>query len=588
MPRGGRYAVEGVGRRLMRQVFEPSRVLKGAVSLAVVAIVVALFLGYGHRVSLKPSELGLSIARMPYYAFCSLYRVVVAYLLSLLFAIVYGMTAAKSPLHERLMIPIIDVAQSVPVIGFFPAAVYFFVGIGGNTRFGIEIAAIFLIFTSQSWNMALGVFEAVKTVPGDLGEAMQSFGAKGWLRFRRLLLPASVPKLVYNSILSWVAAWYFLIACEIITVGNARYQLPGLGSALMQSAEEGDIGNLIVALACLLVIIIAMDLMVWQPLSVWAEKFRYEFAASSTPVDSLAMGNLLRPFGRRLARFVAVAVHSAQPALRKLASLWPRSARELTLLFTPLLRVGRRALFIGMLAVVVYGVFVGTIALIRLLIQPWPAPAKLIPLAALASMMRLAIAYAISLAWTLPCALAAGESARFSRWLTPFAEIAGSVPATALFPLIVAAMVRLTGNMNFACILLLLTGMQWYLLFNLTAGVRQVPEDLREAARAFGLSRFATWRKLTLPALTPSLITGSITAWGGGWNALIVSEYFVYHGERHQVLGLGALLDAATYQSGDRLMLLLALLSMVLIVMCLNRLAWRPLYRFATERYRFD
>jgi NitT/TauT family transport system permease protein len=568
----------------MRQTLEPSRLIKGFISLAVVATVVALFLRYGHHVSLKSPELGFSAGRL----LCSLYRVVAAYLLSLMFAIGYGMTAARSPIHERVMIPIIDVAQSVPVIGFFPAAVYFFIALGGSTRFGIEMAAIFLIFTSQAWNMALGVFEAVKTVPHDLDYTLWSFGASPWLRFRRLLLPASIPKLVYNSILSWVAAWYFLIACEIITVGDARYRLPGLGSVLMESAEAGRVGDLIGALACLLLIIVAMDLFVWQPLSVWAEKFRYEFTAGATPIDSFAMGNLLRPFGRRLARLAAVAIHSVRPVLRELARVYPRRAGRLVPLLGPLLRVARRALLVGALGLVVYGAGVGVAALIRLLIQPWPARARVIPLAAGASMLRLAVAYVISLAWTLPCALAAGESARFSRWLTPFAEIAGSIPATALFPLIVAAVVRLTGNMNFACVLLLLTGMQWYLLFNLTAGVRQVPEDLREAARAFGLSRFATWRKLTLPALTPSLITGSITAWGGGWNALIVSEYFVYHGEHYQVLGLGALLDAATYQDGDNLMLLLALLSMVLIVMCLNRVAWRPLYHFVTERYRFD
>jgi NitT/TauT family transport system permease protein len=571
-----------------RRIFEPSRLFNSAISLVIVAVVAALFLRYGHRASFNPSKLRLSAARMPYYAFCSFSRVLIAYLLSLLFAVVYGMSAAKNPLRERIMVPIIDVAQSVPVIGFFPAALYFFIGIGGSTRLGVEVAAIFLIFTSQAWNMALGVFEAVKTIPGDIDDALCSFGAEGWLRFRRLLLPASVPKLVYNSILSWVAAWYFLIACEIITVGDARYRLPGLGSVLMESVEEGHIGDLIAALAWLLLIIVTMDLIVWQPLSVWAEKFRYEFAAGSTPLESLAMGNLLRPFGRRVVRAVIVTAHSARPMLRKLSWLWPLSARGLTPLIVPWLKIARRALFVAMLALLAYGACLGTAALIRMLIRPWPATAKLIPLAAGASILRLTVAYTISLAWTLPCALAAGESARFSRWLTPFAEIAGSVPATALFPLIVAAIVRLTGNMNFASILLLLTGMQWYLLFNLTAGVRQVPEDLREAARAFGLSRFATWRKLVLPALTPSLITGSITAWGGGWNALIVSEYFVYHGERHQVLGLGALLDVATYQTGDNLMLLLALLSMVLIVMCLNRLAWRPLYRFATERYRFD
>jgi NitT/TauT family transport system permease protein len=194
----------------------------------------------------------------------------------------------------------------------------------------------------------------------------------------------------------------------------------------------------------------------------------------------------------------------------------------------------------------------------------------------------------ISLAWTLPVALAASENPGFNRVLSPIAEIVGSMPATALFPLIVLFVIRVTGGMNLASILLILTGMQWYLLFNLLAGINQVPEDLKEAARAFGLSRFARWRKLTLPAVMPSLITGSITAWGGGWNALILSEYFVYQGHTYQVQGLGALLDAATYKTGNGVMILLSLLSMIAVVIMLNRLIWRRLYDLATERYRLD
>jgi NitT/TauT family transport system permease protein len=226
--------------------------------------------------------------------------------------------------------------------------------------------------------------------------------------------------------------------------------------------------------------------------------------------------------------------------------------------------------------------------LIETLSRPWPHEAQEIPMAALASMARLIVAYAISLCWTLPCALAASDSPRFSRLIAPLAEIAGSMPATALFPVIVLFVIRLTGNMNLAAVLLILTGMQWYLLFNLLAGVRQVPEDLKEAARCFGLSRLGTWRKVIVPALMPSLITGSITAWGGGWNALILSEYFIYRGQHYEVLGLGALLDRATYESGNGTLILLSLLSMVLIVMGLNRLVWRPFYDYATERFRVD
>ncbi|MGA7620008.1 ABC transporter permease subunit, partial [Candidatus Binatus sp.] len=188
----------------------------------------------------------------------------------------------------------------------------------------------------------------------------------------------------------------------------------------------------------------------------------------------------------------------------------------------------------------------------------------------------------------VPCALAASESPRFNRILSPIAEIVGSMPATALFPVIVIFVIQVTGGMNLASVLLILTGMQWSLLFNLLAGVNQVPEDLKEAARAFGLSRLARWRKLILPAVMPSLITGSITAWGGGWNALILSEYFVYKNHTYQVIGIGSLLDAATYKTGNGVMILLSLLSMILVVLVLNRLMWRPLYNLTTERYRLD
>jgi NitT/TauT family transport system permease protein len=248
----------------------------------------------------------------------------------------------------------------------------------------------------------------------------------------------------------------------------------------------------------------------------------------------------------------------------------------------------RIAWVVALGALLSYALIDGLIALVRTLSQPWPSEAKLIPAAAGLSMIRLLVAYAISLGWTLPCTLLAADNPRFDRLLAPLAEIAGSMPATALFPVIVLFVIRLTGNMNLASVLLILTGMQWYLLFNLLAGVNQIPEELKEFARAYRLSRWATWRKLDVPALVPSIVTGSITAWGGGWNALILSEYFVYRGHTYKVVGLGALLDAATYETGNNLMILLSLLSMVVVVVSLNRLVWRRLYNLAIERYRFD
>jgi NitT/TauT family transport system permease protein len=565
------------------------RLINGSLSFLALAAIIALFFAYrSHAQHLIPHNAPVSTRHLPYYAFCSFYRMLAAYIIALIFSIIYGMAAARGGLYERILIPAIDIAQSVPVVGFFPAAVYFFVALAHGSRLGVEMAAVFLIFTSQAWNMALGVYEAVKTIPEDSKDAIESFGGRGWLKFKRLLLPASVPKLVYNSILSWVAGWYFLIACEIITVGPASYRLPGLGSFLWEAAEKGRTVDLAAGLLALLAIIVLMDMIVWQPLSTWAEKFKYEFAASSGAVQSLGMFDALSGVGPAVTRALrAILVPPIRMIARAIEAL--PSGPELSPEQSK--RVGAIVRTLIISAIVIFTTWAlarGLVALVRTLSQPWPSDVTQIPEAIALSTIRMTIAYAISLAWTVPCALAASENPRFNRVLSPIAEIVGSMPATALFPIIVVVVIEVTGGMNLASILLILTGMQWYLLFNLLAGINQVPEDLKEAARAFGLSRVARWRKLILPAVTPSLITGSITAWGGGWNALILSEYFVYKNQTYQVLGIGSLLDAATYKSGNGVMILLSLLSMIAVVLLLNRLMWRPLYNLATERYRLD
>ncbi len=573
----------------MEQGTNSRRLFGGAVSILIVAALLALFFGFRRYVpALHGPKLSVSAQHLPYYAFCSFYRMLAAYVLALFFSIGYGMAAARGRIWERVMIPAIDIAQSVPVVGFFPAAVYFFVALAHGSRLGVEMAAVFLIFTSQAWNLALGVFESIRTIPDDSREALQAFGASGWLRFRKLSLPACVPKLVYNSILSWVAGWYFLIACEIITAGPSTYRLPGLGSFLMEAANRGRNGEMALGLLALLLIIVLMDLVVWQPLSVWAEKFRYEFTAGAEAERSLGMLHAIGLLGPSVYRAVRLVVRPVvvivQGLLDAIQPLAPRARARMA----TLARVAGLGAMTGFAAIFIYALVRGLGALLWTLLMPWPAEVRQIPAATVASTIRMVVAYAISLGWTLPCALAAADSPRFRRWLSPIAEIVGSMPATALFPVIVVFVIQVTGGMNLASILLILTGMQWYLLFNMLAGVNQIPEELKEAARAYRLSRWAIWRKLDVPALVPSIVTGSITAWGGGWNALILSEYFVYRGRTYKVLGLGALLDAATYETGNNLMILLSLLSMVVVVISLNRLLWRRLYNVATERYRFD
>ena len=557
-----------------------------------VMLLAAFVYELGGRVRLVPESIPTDLLHLADYALASYLRMLVAYLFSLLFAVIFGSLAATSTNRERLMIPMLDILQSVPVLGFFPAAVYFFVRMTHGTRPGVEAAAIFLIFTSQAWNMAFGVYEGITTIPADAREVVTSFGCGRWKTFLRLFFPSAVPKLVYNSILSWAGGWYFLIACEIIAIGPVRYRLPGLGSYLIRVTEEGDLAGAFMGLGVLTAIIVAMDLLLWRPLSVWAQKFRYEFTAETAEPDRslplvFAGGAQILRRARRLTRpfrrWMVLRRKIWSRRIRKSAAILSRSR-----ILPTALGAARGALFWMTLALGAYAGGRALLILLHSLAPPWPEQAYHIPLYLLFSMLRLLAAYALSLIWTVPLALWVGESPRVARVVTPLAEIGASLPATALFPLIVVGVIRFAGGMNLASVLLVITGMQWYLLFNLIAGVRSIPGELKEAARALGLSRWMTWKRLVLPAILPSLITGSITAWGGGWNALIVSEYLVYREKVYSVRGIGSLLDNATYVSGDRQLILLTLVSLTATIVLLNRFIWRRAYALASDRYRIE
>jgi NitT/TauT family transport system permease protein len=559
---------------------------------AAVVLVAAFFYERGGKIRLVPERIPTDLAHLAYYALASFLRMLTAYFFSLIFAITYGYLAASSARRERILIPLLDILQSVPVLGFFPAAVYFFVRMTHGTRPGVEAAAIFLIFTSQAWNMAFGVYEGITTIPADAREVVSSFGCGRWKTFLRLFFPSAVPKLIYNSILSWAGGWYFLIACEIIAIGPVRYRLPGLGSYLIRVTEEGDFAGAFMGLGVLTAVIVAMDLLLWRPLSVWAQKFRYEFTAElaepdrSLPLVFAGGAQILRG-GRRLTR----------PLRRWLAPRWriaSRRFRRWTARATRIkmlpaaLGAARGTLLWGTILIGAYAGVRALLVLARTLAPPWPDQSYQIPLDLLFSMLRLCAAYILSLAWTVPLALWVAESPRVAKIVTPLAEIGASLPATALFPLIVVLVIQVAGGMNLASVLLVITGMQWYLLFNLIAGVRSIPGELKEAVRAFGLSRWMTWKRLVIPAIVPSLITGSITAWGGGWNALIVSEYLVYREKVYSVRGIGSLLDHATYVSGDSRLILLTLVSLTATIVILNRFIWRRAYAFASDRYRLE
>lgn len=504
-----------------------------------------------------------------------------AYALSYVFAILYGVAAGRSKRAERILIPLLDILQSVPVLGFFPAAVYFFIALTHGGRLGVELAAVFLIFTSQAWNMAFGVYEALTTIPSDSTEATRAFGLSSWRRFRRLELPASVPKLVYNSILSWAAGWYFLVACEIISIGTSRYSLPGLGSFIQAAMEAGNVPEMALGIAVLMLIVVLLDVLVWRPLTLWAEKYRFEFTAA--PVGQSRVFDLYRRAGisRFLGRLGDRLLGLLDAPIEKAEALAPGSASRRVLVAT------RRLLWVlGLLALGTGVAALGALIVAKLL-PPIPGAVREIPRALAFSFLRLCAAYAISVCWTVPLALWVGENDRVAKIVTPVAEVAASIPATAFFPLIVFFVVRASGSVDAAAVLLVLTGMQWYLLFNAIAGARQVPGEMKEMVRSFGLSPIARARKALLPAMAPSLITGSVTGWGGGWNALILSEYVKYGHRTYEAPGIGQLLQEAT-ASGDSRLLVWSLLSMVVVIGLLNRFVWRRLYALASVRFRID
>jgi NitT/TauT family transport system permease protein len=521
-----------------------------------------------------------SFRELPAAAGWSLLRMTGSYVASLVFAWMTGYWAATSPAAARIILPLLDVGQSVPVLGFFPAAIFVFITVLGGGRLSLEMAAMFLIFTSQTWNLAFAVYEGLSTIPPETRAAVDSMGVRGLLRVRALLVPACVAGLLYNSILSWANGWYFLIACEIIVAGPAHYDLPGLGSMLARAIARGDLRLAAGALTTLVAIVLALEFAVWRPLRNWSRRYRYDTQSGHDEEQGMlrlpdfGLPILLRPL-RAVAR-----------------SLWRRVPTGP--INRSLFAVGRRAVSAWRYArwpvwlAAAAGTVLMVVGIVRALWPPWPAETAQLPLALLFSFLRITVAYVLALLWIVPVTLWASDHPRGMRALSVVAQVGASIPATGFFPVLVALFVDRFGGMEIISLALALTGMQWYLLFNMLAGVQKVPYDLRESLRALGLSRGEIHRKLVIPACMPSLVTGSVVAWGGTWNALILSEYVVYREKVYQVTGVGALINRATFGTGSRPLLFLSLAALVVTVVTFNRTVWNRLYRWVNERYRME
>lgn len=547
------------------------------IGLIVIGLAIVLFRDSPLVYSLDQPSLDVSLKYLPFYTLASVARMIAAMVLSLIIALLAGYLAAVHKRWSRIILPAADILQSVPVLGFFPAAVFFFVRIFGNSAIGVELAAIFLIITSALWNLVFAVYESITTIPEDLQLVSRQFGLRGLTQWTRLVLPAVLHKLAYNSMISWANGWYFLIASEIIVVGPIHYRLPGLGSYLAQTMSTGNYHHAIYGLLVLTGVMVAFHLFVWSPLNDWSARFLYD--SSEVPV--------------RVRRGSRLRFHMARSEF--LQGLWSRVVQPLIAGIVFVVRVmrerqrSRRGSIIAwvLLAVFVVSLLWGVSGSIAELSRPAPRLYD-IPSALILSFLRLLAAYAFALVWTLPLAIWIGKNEHISRRVLPVIEIVASIPATAFFPLIVLFILRNGGDMNFAAILLVTTGMQWYLLFNLIAGVRAIPEDLHQISASLGLKGFTKWRRLILPAIYPSLVTGSLTAIGGGWNALVLSEYVVAEGRVYSVHGIGALLDYGTYESGNLQLIVMSITAMVLFILIVNRFVWQPAYQLAQRRFAMN
>lgn len=525
----------------------------------------------GPQISLNPSAL-------PWYTLLSVGRMLAAYILSLLFTLTYGRSAAYNRRAESILLPLLDVLQSVPILSFLPVVL---LGLSAilPQRIAAELAAIVLIFTSQAWNMTFGWYQSLTTVPVELREASSIFRLNTWLRFKRLELPFGTIGLIWNSVMSWAGGWFFLMAAEIFTVGSRDFRLPGLGAYLQEAANQGDFRSIAFGLTALITTIVALDQFIWRPLLAWSDRFKVEMTGSDEPPTSwfydlihtsrlfLWMRSLIENISERFDHWM---IHRA-PMKSSMDVDTSKRDWKLILFY----------IFIG--SIMLYGGYRATVMLISVPRPQWGQ----IGIGVLATFLRVSVSLIIALLWTIPVGVAIGTNRRVATILQPIVQVTAAVPATAIFPILLLFFINMTGGLNVAAIFLMLMGTQWYLLFNIIAGASAIPQDLKYTSSLLQLSRWEKWRTLILPALFPFIITGSITASGGAWNASIVAEYVHFGGKTLFATGIGSLISQAT-ASGDYPLLLASTLSMILTVVLANRLFWRRMYKIAEEKYRME
>ncbi len=541
--------------------------------------------------------------QLPVFALLSLSRMTIAYLLSLGFALAYGGAAALNHRASHVMIPLLDILQSVPVLAFLPLVFVFFLERFPGA-FGEEISSILLIFTAMAWAPTFGVIAGINSIPQDIKEASRAYGVKGYRYLRQIALPAVYPELVWTSILAWGGGWFFIPVEEYFTFGGKTHTLNGLGFYIADAANRGYLASSIFGLLVLVGIILAIDRIVWRPLSNRAEKYKYEtitYGQAHGAHEGRVLGGFRRAEGRLVSPIRSFLKYERTYLTSFLEAMHLRPRLHISDRIRLQERLARHALWGRILSI---GIFLALITLaisvlsnaqvptIMQAISDLQAYPGLLNLAFLAgrSLLRISTAYLIALAWTLGATILIARSKRFEKVSLPLFDIAQSIPATALFPIIVLLLVSpFPGNqwaLETASIILLLMGMQWYILFNMVGAVHGLPTDIMEVSSAYSIRGRRFIRQILIPASYPAIIIGSIQAWGGGWNTTIVSESIGPSGE---IRGLGSLLVDASAKDPTvgTVAIGATILTMTITVLIINRLVWRRLLK-KTDKYKFE
>ena len=567
--------------------FEPFVFLRELVSrwdvLAFIVVIgLIAFLGETARglfaplTQLDATPLSLDPAHLPEYAARTTFRMFAALVLSMVFTLTYATWAAKSERAGKLLVPILDILQSVPILGFISITSVFFLSLAPGRVLGAEFASIFVIFTSQAWNMAFSFYQSLRTVPTELMEAAESFRLSPWMRFWQLEVPFGMPALVWNMMLSMSGGWFFVVASESISVGHSSVALPGIGSYIALAIEQKNLRAIGWAIVTMLVVILLYDQLVFRPLVAWVDRFRVEQEPGVRVPDSWALTMMRRS---RLVQAATIAFHAAV--------LWTSRAVRLTdVQVQPVERKRGRSYDLLWVLLVAAAVVLGLWHLVASLISATSLHEALqVCGLAVLTMIRVFLLIALaSLIW-VPIGVWVGMRPRAAQVVQPIAQFMAAFPANLLFPLAVYGIVAWKLNADIFLSPLMILGTQWYILFNVIAGASTIPAEMRYAAANFGVTGWLWWRKVALPAVLPFYVTGAITASGGSWNAAQVAELATWGTTEVKARGLGSYIAEAA-AAGNFHQIVLGVGVMSLFVVIINRIFWRPLYYYAERKYR--